>query len=106
MPNASPMSQLIVILTIAFSCLRRIAASMLLPDPVDGPAHENWKHFHAIPTVGLHAIPALKNLPIALGPSGATSGIEGAANQPRFEPPPSAGGGLNRTHRHPGAGDK
>src|SRR3981081_2083582 len=90
MPNASPLSQLIVILTIAFSCLRRIAASMLLPDRVDGPAHENRKHFHAIPPGGLDAIPALKVFAIALGPSGGPSGIEGAANQTRFEPPPSA----------------
>ena len=79
---------------------------MLLPDRVDGPAHENRKHFHAIPTGGLDAISASKVLAIALGLSGSPSGIEGAANQIRFEPRPSAGGGLNRTHRNPGAGDK
>src|ERR1700682_172454 len=96
MPNASPMSQLIVTLTIAFSCLRRIAASVLLPDRVDGPAHENRKHFHAIPPGGLDAIAALKVFAIALGLSGGPSGIEGAGNQTRFEPPPSAGGGGDR----------
>jgi len=79
---------------------------MLLPDCVDGPAHENRKHFHAIPPGDLDAIAASKVLAIALGLAGGPSGIEGAANQIRFEPPPSAGCGLNRTDRHPGAGDK
>src|SRR6267142_7259008 len=91
MPNASPMSQLIVTLTIASSCSRRIEASMLLPDCVDGPAHENRKHFHAIPPGDLDAIAASKVFAIALSPAGGPSGIEGAANQIRFELPPSAG---------------
>ena len=35
---------------------------MLLPDCVDGPAHENRKHFHAIPPGGLDAIAALRRM--------------------------------------------